>query len=182
MSNRPTTPHPAMAYALAADPDTRAEILDQLSVHRDPLIRHLVGRHPQLSAHTLRLLAHDRAPLVHRALVERPRLPADILTTLVQTYTTRPRRAQAATEILTRLGGHRVTPRHALIRLYTLGRRHPYPRLLEALARNPNTPPTILTQLGHTPTPELSTALIQNPATPGPLRLHLQLTTPSAEV
>lgn len=181
MPKLPTKLHPAIAYSLAANPHTRAKILDPLATHRDPLIRHLIGRHPQLAVKTQRLLSHDRSPLVHRALLERSRLSADILTTLVHLYTTRSSRASAATDLLTKLAKHRATPRQALERLYRLGRRHPYPDLLNALACNSKTPSEILTQLATDPIPTLRTALIQNPATPGPLRLHLQLTTTSTE-
>lgn len=180
MPNRHATLHPAMAYALAADPGTTTNTLDQLATHREPLIRQLVARHPHTTNQTLLKLAHDRSPLVHQALAERRNTPSPILTTLVQSYT-RKRHGHTAPEILTRLAGHRHTPSHDLVRIYKTGRSLNNPTMLVALATNPKTPRTILTQLAETPTEPLVTALIQNPATPAPLRLHLNLTTPSEE-
>ena len=139
MPNRHATLHPAMAYALAADPGTTTNTLDQLATHREPLIRQLVARHPHTTNQTLLKLAHDRPPLVHQALAERRNTPSPILTTLVQSYT-RKRHGHTAPEILTRLAGHRHTPSHDLVRIYKTGRSLNNPTMLVALATNPKAP------------------------------------------
>ena len=180
MSNRPTTYHPAMAYALAADPGTTPHRLHRLASHPLALVRGLVARHARASARTLLVLAHDRTPAIHRALLTRTRIPVQALTHLLRTYT-RQTAARAFPNLLTSLANHRHLSGQALATIYQAIQSSTSPYVRLALANHPATPPTVLTRLADAPTPSLGTALINNRATPGPIRLHLQLSEHIAE-
>lgn len=180
MSNRPTTYHPAMAYALAADPGTTPHRLHRLASHPLTLVRGLVARHARATARTLLVLAHERTPAIHRALLTRTRIPNQALTHLLRSYT-RPTAARAFPDLLTSLATHRHLRGQDLALIYQAIQSSPSPAVRLALARHPATPSIVLTRLADTPTPSLVTALINNRATPGPIRLHLQLTAHTAE-
>jgi hypothetical protein len=84
-------------------------------------------------------------------------------------------------EILANLAGHRCLRGQDLTTIYSTVQSFNSSTVRLALANNPQTPRTILTQLADHLTPPLAAALIKNRLTPGPLRLHLNLITHTAE-
>ena len=70
------------ALVQVQDPNTSAEILDQLSTDENPFIRVRVAAHMNTSAQTLARLSNDETPLVKQFVAEHLNTPVDTLVEL----------------------------------------------------------------------------------------------------
>ncbi|MEH1811314.1 MAG: hypothetical protein V7K26_18655 [Nostoc sp.] len=173
-------------FALASAVDTSVVVLEELSLHPQPEVRHAVARNPNTPTEVLLKLGKEfpdaitANPIFNLLLLENPESHFVRLSLARSTTTSESAIAQLSKiedeEILCAVAGNPKTPLHILERFvvegpplffdYETADESALDGLFTAIAQNPNTSELLLLQLDESGISNIEMAIAENPNAP----------------